>query len=144
MKSVTINVGKIQRHTTVAQGYSLESWWNSWEELTSRVWRRAKPIAHGMTVMMNTTWQKMKLGMVIVSSSPQFRQMKILLAGERNIFRRKTEGLKEWNSPDTSCWHDGHLAMIHACRDFLFEKNSLLDESNIQKRELNVKKSTND
>jgi hypothetical protein len=46
--------------------------------------------------------------------------MKTLLAGDRNIFCKKIAGRIESKSTETSCWHDGHLAMFPSHEDQLW------------------------
>jgi hypothetical protein len=70
-----------------------------------------------MTMTTNATWQTMKPEVAIVSCSPQCLQMKTLLAGDRNIFCKKIAGRIESKSTETSCWHDGHLAMFPSRED---------------------------
>ena len=60
----------------------------------------------------NATWQTMKPEVSIVSCAPQCLQMKTLPAGDRNIFCKKIAGRIESKSTETSCWHDGHLAIF--------------------------------
>src|SRR5208282_3898905 len=73
-----------------------------------------------MTMTTNATWQTMKPEVAIVSCSPQCLQMKTLLAGARNIFCKKIAGRIESKSTETSCWHDGHLAMFPSREDQLW------------------------